>query len=58
VLNVRVLNTKQEKRGGLLLFKAHQEPKSMQGIAKQYPVAVEARDDALKSTPPLFLPLL
>jgi hypothetical protein len=31
----------------VLLFKAYQEPKSMQGIAMQYPVAVEARDKVL-----------
>jgi hypothetical protein len=30
-------NTKVAKRGGVLLFKAHQEPKSMQGIAKAIP---------------------
>ena len=33
------------KSGGVLLFKAHQEPKSMHSIAKQYAVAVEARED-------------
>jgi L-lactate utilization protein LutC len=37
--------TKQQKTGGVLLFKAHQEPKSMQGIAKQYPVVVETKDN-------------
>jgi len=42
------------KSGGVLLFKAHQEPESMQGIAKQYPVVVESRDNVFKSTPPHF----
>jgi hypothetical protein len=50
---------KGKKQGGVLLFKAHQEPKSMQGIAQQYPVVVEARDNVfLKHTPPLFCPFV
>jgi hypothetical protein len=39
-----VFGTKRQKTGGVLLFKAHQEPKSMQGIAKQFPVVVEAKE--------------
>jgi hypothetical protein len=48
-------NTKGQKRGGVLLFKALQEPKSMHSLAKQGGVVVEARDNVfLKHTPPVF----
>ncbi len=42
------------KSGGVLLLKAHQEPKSMQGLAQQDAVAVEARDNVSKAHPPTF----
>jgi len=37
----------------VLLFKAHQEPKSMQGIAEQYAVVVEAKGAVFSATNPL-----